>query len=263
MEKCFVIQPFDGGKYDKRFNDTYKPAIEECGLEAYRVDKDPNSQIPIDDIDMHIRNSCICLADITEDNPNVWFELGLAIAYNKDVVLICSNERTGKFPFDVQHRSITSYSSESLSDFDMLKEKIKQKINALKQLQNTSKDMQNKSMAKTTDGLEPHEKEVLVTIASFIDSPNDGVSIYSLREKLESQGLTPIGITLGLKKLLILDFIEFSLDHDHNGNEWTSYKMNDKGMNWLMDNKSILELITKIPNITNDNNNGLVDDIPF
>ena len=200
---------------------------------------------------------------LTVQVNNVWFELGLAIAYNKDVVLICSNERTGKFPFDVQHRSITSYSSESLSDFDTLKEKIKQKINALKQLQNTSKDMQNESLPKTTDGLEPHEKEILVTIASLIDNPNEGISIYTLRKNLESQGLTPIGITLGLKKLLTLDFIESSLEYDHNGNEWTSYKMNDKGMNWLMDNKSILELITKSPNVTNYNNNGLADDIPF
>jgi hypothetical protein len=41
--------------------------------------------------------------------------------------------------------------------------------------------------------------------------------------------------------------------------------MNDKGMNWLMDNKFILELITKNANVNNDNNNNneFVDDIPF
>ena len=41
MPTCFVIQPFDGGKFDKRFNDTFCPAIKEAGLEPYRVDKDP------------------------------------------------------------------------------------------------------------------------------------------------------------------------------------------------------------------------------
>ena len=27
MERCFVIQPFDNDKFDKRFKDVYSPAI--------------------------------------------------------------------------------------------------------------------------------------------------------------------------------------------------------------------------------------------
>lgn len=42
MAICFVIQPFDSGKFDKRFLDINKPAIESAGLEAYRVDNDPS-----------------------------------------------------------------------------------------------------------------------------------------------------------------------------------------------------------------------------
>jgi len=37
MPNCFMIQPFDSGKFDKRFDDVYVPAIEAAGLEAYRV----------------------------------------------------------------------------------------------------------------------------------------------------------------------------------------------------------------------------------
>lgn len=33
MPICFVIQPFDSGRFDKRFDDVYKPAIEAAGLE--------------------------------------------------------------------------------------------------------------------------------------------------------------------------------------------------------------------------------------
>lgn len=39
-EYCFMIQPFDGGKFDKRYEDVFKPAIEAAGLIAYRVDND-------------------------------------------------------------------------------------------------------------------------------------------------------------------------------------------------------------------------------
>ena len=78
MNKCFVIQPFDNNKYDKRFVDIFKPAIENFGLEAYRIDKDLSVRIPIDEIERNITESQICFAEITTDNPNVWYELGFA-----------------------------------------------------------------------------------------------------------------------------------------------------------------------------------------
>ncbi len=68
MARCFVIQPFDdGGPYDKRYRDVFLPAIKDAGLEAYRVDEDRSSAIPIDDIEQNIRTSEVCLADITLD----------------------------------------------------------------------------------------------------------------------------------------------------------------------------------------------------
>ena len=130
MPTCFVIQPFDRGKFDKRFSDVFKPAIEQCGLEAYRVDEDPSAEIPIEAIEKGIRESAICLADITLDNPNVWYELGFAIASQRPVVMACATERTSKFPFDVQHRNIIHYNSESSSDFQELKAKIEARIEA-------------------------------------------------------------------------------------------------------------------------------------
>ncbi|HEY2291831.1 MAG TPA: hypothetical protein VGM86_14115, partial [Thermoanaerobaculia bacterium] len=104
MPTCFVIQPFDKSTFDKRYRDVFKPAIEAAGLEPYRVDEDPSVSIPMEDIERGIRNSAACLAEITTDNPNVWFELGYAIALLKEVAIACSDERKTKFPFDVQHR---------------------------------------------------------------------------------------------------------------------------------------------------------------
>jgi hypothetical protein len=79
MPTCFVIQPFDSGKFDKRFDDVYVPAIEEAGLEPYRVDRDPGVDVPIEAIEEGIRNAAVCLADVTTDNPNVWYVLGLCL----------------------------------------------------------------------------------------------------------------------------------------------------------------------------------------
>src|SRR5947208_2069199 len=68
MPNCFVIQPFDGGPFDKRYEDVLEPAIGDAHLEAYRVDRDPNASIPIEQIESGIRNAQVCLADITTDN---------------------------------------------------------------------------------------------------------------------------------------------------------------------------------------------------
>lgn len=73
---CFMIQPFDGGRFDKRYEDIYKPAIIAAGLDAYRVDADDLAQVPIDTIEEKIRAATICVADITLNNPNVWYEVG-------------------------------------------------------------------------------------------------------------------------------------------------------------------------------------------
>ena len=113
MPTCFVIQPFDQGKFDQRFKDIYKPAIEDAGLEAYRVDEDPSVEVPIESIEDGISKASICLADITLDNPNVWYELGYAFAVNRPVILICSQERKEKFPFDIHHRTIMRSVEES------------------------------------------------------------------------------------------------------------------------------------------------------
>jgi len=102
MDTCFVIQSFDKGKFDQRYIDVFEPAIRAAGLEPYRVDRDPSVTIPIEQIEEGIKSSKICFADITLDNPNIWYELGFAFASDKDVVMV--TEERQRFPFDIQHR---------------------------------------------------------------------------------------------------------------------------------------------------------------
>ena len=65
MPTCFEIQPFDGGKYDKRFADIYVPAIEAAELTPYRVDKDPNVDVPVESIED--RTTLITQNDLPSD----------------------------------------------------------------------------------------------------------------------------------------------------------------------------------------------------
>jgi hypothetical protein len=122
MPRCVVIQPFDNGEFDHRYDDVLVPAIEAAKLEPYRVDRDPAAVVPIDTIEDSIRNADICLADISEKNPNVWYEVGYALASGKEVVLIC--KEGSDFPFDVRHRSIIRYTTGSTRNLVKLETEI-------------------------------------------------------------------------------------------------------------------------------------------
>jgi len=165
MPTCFVIQPFDRGKFDKRFFDIYKPAIEAAGLSAYRVDEDPAVSVPIESIEKGIRDAAICLADITTDNPNVWYELGYAFSAARPVVMVCSNERTTKYPFDIQHRSIIPYCPESSSDFDELRTRLTAVLNAQVTSRVLLQDMAKSDPVATVEGLSYPEILVVGVLA--------------------------------------------------------------------------------------------------
>ena len=179
MPKCFIIQPFDsGGKFDKRYNDIYKPALEKVGLEPYRVDQDPGVGILIDAIEDGIQDATICLADITKDNPNVWYELGYANATGCPVILVCSTDRE-QFPFDIRHRKIIKYESESTSDFESLHDEIMASAKALREKADARKFIRSEQVAPQ-EGLSQIEIQLLAILAAESILPDNPVSKYSL-----------------------------------------------------------------------------------
>ncbi|MCY7353577.1 MAG: nucleoside 2-deoxyribosyltransferase [Lysobacter sp.] len=243
MDKCFVIQPFDGGKFDKRFEDTYSPALKDADLDPYRVDRDPGISIPIDEIESKISASRLCLADITIDNPNVWFELGYAIASKKEIILLCSNERTGGFPFDVQHRSIIRYSNESARDFEELKNKITARAKAILEKQETLDDIrQTVATTQITEGLEQHELAAIVTVAQEINDEEGSVTIESLKSDMERAGFTKLAATIAIKQLVNSGLLVRTTSSDYDGNSYPAVSISKTGFDWLLKNKASLSL---------------------
>lgn len=242
MDRCFVIQPFDGGKFDKRFDDVVKPAILEADLDPYRVDRDPNVSIPIDDIQTGIELSRVCLADITTDNPNVWFELGYAIASSREVVLICADERQSKFPFDVQHRSIIKYKSEAPRDFDQLSEAITTRLKAILQKDNQLQKLPRSASAVIVEGLEQHEIAALISVAQQLPDPADAVSTYMVRQDMERAGFNDLAATLGLQSLVTKGLLESAQEREYNGEVYTVYRVANSGIAWLHKNLQMLKL---------------------
>jgi hypothetical protein len=106
-DTCFVVMPFTspiGGYYQN----VYEPAIVKAGMRAVRADADIFGTGKImDQIWSGINAAKVLVAELTSRNPNVFYELGLAHALNKPVVLVSSNEPD--VPFDLKHIRVIYY----------------------------------------------------------------------------------------------------------------------------------------------------------
>ena len=118
--KCFVMMPFsDHLEYEqnhlsKVFNQIIKPAIMQAGYEPVRVDQNKISDQIIAKIIENIVECDMAICDLSTNNPNVLYELGLRHAFDKPVVLIRDNKTQNIF--DIQGISIIQYRSERLYD---------------------------------------------------------------------------------------------------------------------------------------------------
>lgn len=259
MDKCFVIQPFDNSTFDKRFADIFSPAIVKAGFEPYRIDKDLSVRIPIDEIEKGISDSAFCFAEITTDNPNVWYELGYAFACQKDVVLVCSDERKDKFPFDIQHRHIITYKTSSTSDFNTLEGTITRKITALQEKSKTVKIL-NTTPVVETEGLKSHEIAILIlAMQNFATSADGSISTYRLTQEMGQAGYTEIATSVGIRALVRNGMIETFRDIDqwNNNEEYVACKLTEKGEHWILTNQDQLQFRKTVANSDSR------DELPF
>ena len=244
MSRCFVIQPFDRGPFDKRYRDVLAPAIKDADLEPYRVDEDPGTTILIDDIEAGIQGSEICLADITSDNPNIWYEVGFAIANDKPVVLICVKPRPTQSPFDIRHRQIIFYSLDSTSDFQRLATEITAKLKAQIKKTEVMQTIESLSPVKSTEGLSSYEISALVSIMENRLTPDAQVTPRGVQEDMRKAGYTAIAISLSLEGLNRKGMIEFdNYEADDFGNTYTVIRLTPKGLDWLFDNKDQFKIV--------------------
>ena len=260
MARCFVIQPFDSGPFDKRYDDVFAPAIRGAGLEPYRVDRDPAASIPIDDIESGIRNARLCLADITIDNPNVWFELGFAIAVPREVVLVCADERQARFPFDVQHRNIIRYKTEAPQDFIKLQNTITERILALLRKHQELAEVAEISPIKDTEGLSQHEIVALVSVMQNSFITEEGVSAWQIREDMNTAGFTDVAIGLTIKSLRRKRMLHATSQKDREGAAYSAYALTMDGEEWLLANQDRLVLRRERPKVQPTPPS---DDVPF
>jgi hypothetical protein len=105
---AFVVMPFgtktDADGQEIQFNEVYqrliRPALERAGLKAFRADEEQRAGDIRADMFQELLLADLVLADISIDNPNVWYELGVRHALRSRGVVLISGGRTPK-AFDI------------------------------------------------------------------------------------------------------------------------------------------------------------------
>ena len=125
-DTCFVMMPFAapiGGYYAQ----IYERAILKAGLKPVRADDEifgPGKII--DQIYRGISEAKVLVAELTTKNPNVFYELGLAHALNKPVVLVSATANDN--PFDIRHIRVIFYDTNDPFWGDKLIDKVAENI---------------------------------------------------------------------------------------------------------------------------------------
>ena len=122
----FVAMPFgikEGIDFNRIYLELIKPALEEEGFEVFRADEERRAGEIRTDMFQELLLADLVVAELSIDNPNVWYELGVRHALRaRGVVQIKSKKREG-MPFDVYtDRKLSYHVKDGVPDPDFLSE---------------------------------------------------------------------------------------------------------------------------------------------
>ena len=114
--RVFVVMPFgkkedhDGGliDFDAVYTDLFYEALKD-DFNIHRADKDSRTGDILEDMFKDILLADLVLVDVSIDNPNVWYELGVRHALQSRGVLMVRGTKRD-IPFDLKPDRIFSYS---------------------------------------------------------------------------------------------------------------------------------------------------------
>jgi hypothetical protein len=109
MPTAFLILPYHE-PYETLYQQVLEPILIEHGFRVVRADMIQQSSVIIDDVHRSIQKADIVIVEATEMNPNVYYELGFAVAHNRETILLTQEGKQP--PFDTQQRRHLSYGSD-------------------------------------------------------------------------------------------------------------------------------------------------------
>ena len=123
-----VMMPFS--KDFQGVYDAIRSACASANLNCQRVDEVWNNSEIVQDIFELIFTSAIVIADFSQRNPNVFYEVGIAHTLGKEVIPIAQTD--GDIPFDLHHHRVLLYHNNNEGRGE-LKEGLSTRLQTLKE----------------------------------------------------------------------------------------------------------------------------------
>jgi K+/H+ antiporter YhaU regulatory subunit KhtT len=218
MKSCFVIAPIGDQdsetrkRSDQVLKHIIKPAALACGYSAIRADEIDSPCMITSQVIQRVVNDDLVIADLTDTNPNVFYELAIRHAIRRPLVQII--KKGEKIPFDVAGSRVIHFNHHDLDSADEAKRMISEQIKATEtaeydydtpisvaldlQSLRQSEDPEDRSLAEILDGMSDLRTQILRFEASVMESQDRANSERSeLAREIAHRVSHHIGRTLG------------------------------------------------------------------
>lgn len=132
---CFVIAPIGEPESDTRrrsdqvLKHIIAPAVEACGYKAVRADQIDKPGIITSQVIQRVVGDPLVVADLSETNPNVFYELAIRHAIRKPLVQII--RKGDRIPFDVAGTRTIQVDHHDLDSVEAAKKEIRDQVKAV------------------------------------------------------------------------------------------------------------------------------------
>jgi len=150
--KVFMVMPFSDEIANNNYLHSIKPNVEKFNLDVRRSDEIFSTRPIYDDIVKEIQDASIVIVDITNKNPNVFYELGMAHTLKQSRTIMVTQDNIKDTPFDIAHFRIIPYENTIVG-----------KVNFEKQLNSTLSNL-------LSDRKETFKNEFDLTFDIFLSS---------------------------------------------------------------------------------------------
>lgn len=105
-KRCFVMMPL-AGEFEDIYRFAIKPAAEASGYRCQRADDLALPGPILTEIISHISRADLVIVELSDPNPNVFYELGIAHSLAKPVIVLARD--IDRIPFDIRHYRVLIY----------------------------------------------------------------------------------------------------------------------------------------------------------
>jgi hypothetical protein len=240
--KVFMVMPFSDDVANNNYLHSIKPVCDKFNLEVRRADEIFSTSPIYEDIVKEIQEASIIIVDITNKNPNVFYELGMAHTLKQNRTIMVTQDSFKEMPFDIAHFRIIPYENTIVG-----------KVNFEKQLQSTLKNL-------LSDRKETFKDEFELTFDIFLSSGNQsdlfglvGIKKYkgtlTSNERVHMEGKYPDGesanssvsLKNSFKTMEKLDYVKYENDIimlTEKGNAFVEYLL-ERGVDCFQFNDQI------------------------